>query len=204
MQWCSEVLDVRDGISVRCGEVVEGTIITAGTPCSWFLGHHMQWWSPDTGGRLDDTKLKKIVELLLSSSQLFRGKSTNLCEGWSASSYNAVLDTMYWCLLSHLRSSELGEVSENGVMLIVCHRKIVEVECFQVRKVSRNASAGCFWVIQSVVLEVNEQSVLTEKICTNNWLADIIAALRRSPFLSVSRSIRVAGSTLTSAPESTK
>ena len=46
-------------------------------------------------------------------------------------------------------------VLENGVVTILHHREIVEVECLEVREVSRNAVAGCFGVTQPAVLEVN-------------------------------------------------
>ena len=50
----------------------------------------------------------------------------------------------------------MGKVSENGVVTILHHQEKVEVECLEVREVSRNAAAGCFGVTQPAVLEVNE------------------------------------------------
>ena len=84
------------------------------------------------------------------------GESTSLSKGWPAISDDAVLDTVLWCLISHLWSSEMRKVLENGVVMILCQREIVDVECLEVRKVSRNAVAGCFGVAQLAVLKVNE------------------------------------------------
>ena len=50
----------------------------------------------------------------------------------------------------------MGKVLENGVVKILRHREIVEVECLEVREVSRNVAAGCFRVAQPAMLEVNE------------------------------------------------
>ena len=84
------------------------------------------------------------------------GETTSLSKGWPAISDDAVLDTVLWCLISHLCSSEMGKVLENGIVTILRHREIVKVECLEVREVSRNAAAGCFGVAQLAVLEVNE------------------------------------------------
>ena len=52
--------------------------------------------------------------------------------------------------------NEIGKILENGVVTILCHREIIEVECLEVREVSKNAAAGCFEVAQPAVLEVNK------------------------------------------------
>ena len=77
---------------------------------------HLTSWAPYavvkpiTGRGLNDAKLKKIVKFFLSSKQLCRGEPTSHCKGWPAISDDGVLDTMLWCLISHLRSSEMGKV----------------------------------------------------------------------------------------------
>ena len=80
----------------------------------------------------------------------------SLNKGWPAISVNAVLDTVLWCLISHLWTSDMGKVLENGVVTILHHREIVEMENLKVKEVSRNAVAGSFGVAQPVVLEVNK------------------------------------------------
>ena len=50
----------------------------------------------------------------------------------------------------------MGKVWENSIVTILLHREIVEVECLEVREVSRNAAAGCFGDTQPAALEVNE------------------------------------------------
>ena len=49
----------------------------------------------------------------------------------------------------------MSKILEDGVVMILRHREIVE-ECLEVREMSKNAAAGCFGVTQPVVLEANE------------------------------------------------
>ena len=62
-----------NGVPVRNGGVVQGTVIAAGTPVTGcFLGNHMQWGSPWAGRVLDDPKLQHVIELLTGNTQTLR------------------------------------------------------------------------------------------------------------------------------------
>ena len=55
MQGHGEILFVRNGVTIRNCDMVEGAIISTGSPITGcFLGDHVQWRSPVTRRRSDD------------------------------------------------------------------------------------------------------------------------------------------------------
>ena len=50
----------------------------------------------------------------------------SLSEDWPAISNDSVLDTILWCLISHLWSSMLGNILENGIVIICPSEKYLK------------------------------------------------------------------------------
>ena len=70
-----EGMDVGKRVSiVRCGHV-QLPIVLAGTPTTISLGNHVEWGSPGTARRANDTQIHHLLELLPGNVQLLAEKA---------------------------------------------------------------------------------------------------------------------------------
>ena len=96
MEGGREVLYMGDRISVWCGDVVEGSVVPARSPISLgLLGHHMQWGGPGAVGRLYDSQLQHVFELLTSNLKFFWGEASNSGGEWWASCTDMVRNIVF-------------------------------------------------------------------------------------------------------------
>lgn len=69
---------------MKCWNVWAAFLNTARLPFTMsFVGDHVQWRGPVTGGRANDDKLEHVVELLASYHKAFRSKPSTGGGPWS-------------------------------------------------------------------------------------------------------------------------
>ena len=73
MQGHGEILYVLNGVTIRNCDVVEGAIISTGSPITrCLIVDHVQWKSPVTGRRSDDAQLEHVMKFIACYLEAFR------------------------------------------------------------------------------------------------------------------------------------
>ena len=76
-------MDVWDWIPVRDRPIVQGTIVSAGSPITGgFLWDHVKGRGPGAGGRANNTELKHDLKLSFGRCEAVGSQSSRTCCNW--------------------------------------------------------------------------------------------------------------------------
>ena len=95
MEGNREILYVRDRVPICSSDIVECTVISAGSPIAWGLfGDHMKGGRPAARGWSDNSQLEHMLKLVFGSAKSFWGKTTCTGRDWGTCSDNVVCYSM--------------------------------------------------------------------------------------------------------------
>ena len=116
MQGRREVLYVRNWVTVRNGDMVEGAIIPARPPISrCLLRDHVKWGSPVAGRRSDDAELEHVVKFVTSDLNAFWGQPSRPARDWRACCSDVVGDRVLHRCSSSARMSDARELGQYDI-----------------------------------------------------------------------------------------
>lgn len=63
-----KILDMRNGVAIRSGDVIQPAVVPAWAPFAISFWNHVKWRGPCAGGWAHDSHLEEFVELSFSSN----------------------------------------------------------------------------------------------------------------------------------------